>query len=95
VEVILKQKLEKILGKPARRDIFWSEYGQFKSADLLSNGARKCSLFMTKQLALQEAGWNCCTVHLHKRTVLPTTAVVNRAGDQPFPRSRFTEQQNR
>src|SRR6476620_6111077 len=68
---------------------------QFEPPNLWGYRSRKRSLFMSKQLAFQQPGWNCCTVQLHECPLFAAATVVNRASNQLLSRASFSKQQNR
>ena len=69
--------------------------GQFEQARLRRLRISECSGFVPEQFTFQQVVWNRRAVHIHKGLSGTWPVVVNRAGKQLFPGSRFTAQQHR
>src|ERR1700722_4622663 len=59
------------------------------------DGAGKGSAFVPEQFAFQQAGWDCCAIHLHQTSTPAGTELVNRASDELFPGAGFAANQDR
>src|SRR5208337_3542483 len=68
--------------------------GQFEPANFLGDRARKRTALMAKQFTLEQSGWNCGAVQLHKGPILAPAAFMDCARNQFLPRTGFAQEQN-
>ena len=69
--------------------------GELEPSNLLRDGAGEGALFMTEQLAFDQARRNCGAVQLDEGSRAAFAQVVDGAGDQLLAGTRFTLNQDR
>src|SRR6185437_11635006 len=68
-----------------------SSIGKFKTADLLADGSRESSLFVSEELAFQQARGNCRAVQFYEGSVFLLAQAVSGPCDQFLACARFTQ----
>src|SRR6266566_690389 len=69
--------------------------GELKPPNASSQSARECTLLMSKQFALDQAGGQGGTIDLDQRPVTSRAQIVQRPGHQLLASSRFADEQDR
>src|SRR5580698_3515521 len=72
-----------------------SAVGQFHASDLLSDGAREGAFFVAEKFTFQQSRRDGGAVQLDESAIFAGAQIVNRAGNQFFTGTSFTQDQDR